>query len=72
VFAPRKPHVGELVLLAGESLLHVQIETDESKRERDVPGVLVGVLRRECINYVLMNERRLGVREGVGAQLSYA
>jgi hypothetical protein len=57
--------VRELHLSTGQPFLHVQLQAHKGKRERNVSGVLVGVLGREGIHYALMNESRIRMREGV-------
>jgi hypothetical protein len=45
----------------------MQIQTDERKGQGDWLGLLIRVLRCERIHDVLMNERRIAVRECVAA-----
>ena len=58
-----------LDFFSGQSMVHMEIQANERKRESDRLGVFMGMLRRECIHDVLMNERRIAVRERIGAEL---
>ena len=64
----REPHVRPLDLLSRPLPLDVQIQSDQRKRHLDRLAVLVGVLRGEGVDDVLMNERRVAEGQGIGAQ----
>jgi hypothetical protein len=66
---PRKVHVHSLDLLSGKLFFDLQIQPDECKGYRDRLSTLIGVLSRECIHHMLMNERRIAPRQRVAAQL---
>ena len=54
---------------AGPVVLDVQVHASQPERDRDRLGRLVGLLHRPRVDDVLMDERRIAVRERVAAQL---
>ena len=57
-----------LDLSAREFLIEVQMQPDEGKRQLDGFGVGIRRLRRKRVHDVLMDERRIAMREGVAEQ----
>lgn len=53
----------------GHAALDVEVQADEREHDADWPGVSVGMLRRERVDDVLVNERGAAVRQRVAAQL---
>ncbi len=62
-------HVDPLHLLAGEVLLHSQIEPDQSERNRDRLGGCASVLRRVRVDQQLVDKCWIGMRQRVVRQL---
>jgi hypothetical protein len=60
--------VYELYLAARAPLFHSKIQSDERECDGDRLGALVGLLRRKCIDDVLVNECGITVRQRVSAQ----
>src|SRR5262245_30787275 len=61
-------HVRSLNLSPRESLLDVEVESDERECQRNRFGVLVGLLRGPRVDDVLMNKCRMAVSERVALQ----
>ncbi len=61
--------MGLLHLLTGEVPYHVQIQTDQSKGERDRCRVFICRLSSESVDNVLVNKRWIAMGQGVTAQL---
>ncbi len=53
---------------ARKPFLHVQVKPDEGKRQLDRLGGVLGVLRRESIDDVLVNESGIAMGERIAAQ----
>src|SRR5580704_7672559 len=72
LLVPGELHVYALDLPPGELSLHEEIQANEGKGQRDRLGLGVCVLRREGIDDVLVNERRIAMRQRVAAQFVVA
>ena len=68
MFPAGHAHVRELGLAAGELLFQMQVEADEAEGQLDGLGLPIGVLHGEGVDYVLMDERRITMRQRVGAE----
>ena len=66
---PREPHVSGLNLFPRESLVDMEVKTDEGERDCDRLGVGIRVLRRKRIDDVLLNEILPGMGKRVIRQL---
>jgi len=61
--------VGQLHLFARVVLFQMQVKPDERESNADRFCVLIGSLRHEGIDYVLMNKLRISARQGVTRKL---
>jgi hypothetical protein len=68
-FLLRHLHVHSLNLLPGDLLLAMQVKTGKGERQGNRLGAFIRPLRRERIDYMLMDERRVATRQRVAAQL---
>ncbi len=66
---PGKLHVRELHLPSGEVLLQMEIKTDQAEHNGDRLASRAGMLHRERIHDVLMNEFPVAEPEGIERKL---